>query len=436
MQYACHDDGLDKIVWSLRQGSSKGGLILKKIVVINDSIQSRGGATSLARLSAQLYRKQGFEVTYITGAVDDGSLQQYGINVVSLGAQTLLRGTPLKSMVSGIHNRETVQSIGAWIAENDDSQTAYHLHNWAQILSPSIFKALRDVETRTVMTCHDMFNTCPNGVLVNFKSMAPCELTPMSASCWLSQCDKRNALQKYWRMLRQTRLKQLARFERSQITFVCIQSGMQDLFEKTGFTPENITCITNPATTFSTERVRAEDNKGFLFIGRINAGKGADILAQVANDVDVPLTLIGEGELAEDIAETYPKVTLPGFRNREEISEYVQQARALVFPSRWREPYGLVIAEAALSGLPILISRPSLLSQQVSDLEFGEAFDPIRPDDLAARLTRWSSDNDLVRRYSENAFNRANQICFSPTEWGDQYIQLLDQKVRSAAKQA
>lgn len=414
--------------------SSKGRKFLKKIVVINDSIQSRGGATSLARLSAQIYSERGFDVTYITGAVDDGSLEQYDINVVSLGAQTLLRGTPIKSMISGIHNRATVNSIGAWIAEHDDRETAYHLHNWAQILSPSIFQVLRDVEQRTVMTCHDMFNTCPNGVLVNFKNMSPCELKPMSTSCWMSQCDKRNALQKYWRMLRQARLNQIALFGQSKITFVCIQSGMLDLFEKTGFKPQSITCITNPATAFLNERVRAEDNKRVLFIGRINAGKGADILVRVANEADVPLTLIGEGELTEEISRTYPNVKLAGFCNRQEISAYVQQARALVFPSRWREPYGLVIAEAALSGLPILISRPSLLSHQVSNLEFGETFDPLKPDELASMLRRWSADDNLIRRYSENAFNRAKQICCSPAEWGDQYIQLLREKLQTAAR--
>ena len=87
-----------------------------RIVVIHDTLEMRGGATQLARLSAQLYRDQGFEVTYIAGgeAVDD-DIELEGINVLEIGSKSLLRGARLKSMVRGINNPETVDFVTNWI---------------------------------------------------------------------------------------------------------------------------------------------------------------------------------------------------------------------------------------------------------------------------------------------------------------------------------
>lgn len=400
-----------------------------RIVVIHDSIEVRGGATALARLSAQLYKQLGFDVTYIAGGEDTGDLRKEGIDVVGIGADKLSTGSRAKGMLDGLYNDKTVSVISDWIAKNDTPETAYHLHNWAQTLSPSVFKALRPVEHRTVMSCHDLFNVCPNGGLIHFGRGTPCQLKPMSAACWASQCDRRSSVHKYWRMLRQVRLNTLAKFDTNEMTFVCLHKGMEKLMVRAGFSSPNVTSITNPATAYVETRVPAETNKKFLFVGRLNKEKGADLAVEAAIAAGVELVLIGEGELAASFADAPDNIKLAGFCSKAEISEYARQARALVVPGRWPEPYGLVIAEAALSGIPVLISEPTLLSDQVQEVGIGEVFKMSGDNDLEAALKTWAHDDDLIARLSHTAFERAHEICSTPEGWAQQFIDIMSTKI-------
>lgn len=405
---------------------------LEHVVVIHDSIEARGGATGLARLSAIQYRKLGLDVTYLTGAEDDSSLSQFGIETIGLGQSRVLEQSRLSALRSGLHNSEAAKLVSDWVSRNDTPSTAYHLHNWAHILSPSIFGALRPVAARTVVSCHDFFNACPNGGLLHYPSGTPCELKPMSGACWISQCDRRSSLHKYWRMARHLNLNRVADFRASDMTFVCLHDGMKSVMQDAGFNPPHLTSIANPATAYLDIPVEAAENRTFLFIGRLSREKGADIVAEAAMEAGVPLTMIGEGPLGAELAERFPAITFAGFCTREQIGEHVRTARALVVPGRWREPYGLVVAEAALSGLPVLISRPSTLAAKVEELQIGAVFDPHLKSGLAQRLQVWAVDDETVRRMSCNAAPRANQICTSPEGWAQQFIELMEAKLQTS----
>ncbi|MEM5516236.1 glycosyltransferase family 4 protein [Henriciella sp. AS95] len=405
---------------------------IQRIVVIHDSIEARGGATGLARLAAIQYRKLGLNVTFLTGAPDDGSLDEYGIETHGLGQNRQIDQSARAALLSGLDNAAARQFVSNWISQNDTPSTAYHLHNWSHILSPGVFSALKPVAARTVVSCHDFFNVCPNGGLLHFPSGQPCNLKPMSTACWLSQCDRRSSLHKYWRMARHTILLRKADFSSSAMTFVCLHEGMKTVMQQAGFDAPDFTSIPNPATAYLDEPVDAASNEGFLFIGRLTPEKGADIAAAAADAAGVKLTMIGEGPLADELKAKYPAIAFPGFCQREAIAAHVRQARALIVPGRWREPYGLVIAEAALSGLPVLLSEPSTLAPKIEQLGMGAVFDPARPTALVETLEKWASDDELVRASSENAFKHANSICTSPEGWAKQFLNLMQDKLNES----
>mgnify|MGYP001251601862 CR=1 FL=1 len=130
----------------------------------------------------------------LEGAISgDDELAEAGIDVHGLGQSKLKKAGTFAAMTKGFHNAEAKCLVADWIAQNDTPSTVYHLHNWAQILSPGVFAALKPVEARTIVSCHDFFNVCPNGGLLNFQTGEICKLKPMSAACWVSQCDRRNS---------------------------------------------------------------------------------------------------------------------------------------------------------------------------------------------------------------------------------------------------
>jgi glycosyltransferase involved in cell wall biosynthesis len=328
--------------------------------------------------------------------------------------------------VQGLHNQAAYTCLKDWIARNDTGQTAYHLHNWSQILSPAIFPALESVASRLVVTCHDFFNICPNGGFTDFRRSRPCELKPLSLRCLANPCDRRSNLHKYWRVARQVHLNRLAAVVRSQATFTFLHDRMRTKFTDNGFSARQMETIPNPVEPWSRTRILAEQNREFLFVGRLGTDKGADLAVEACARADVPLTMIGSGELEHQLRQAGGgDVRFAGWCSRTEILDHARRARALIIPSRVVEPFGLVILEAAMSGLPVIVSDRAYLAGDTERLGFGRAFDPAITGSLTEQVASIATDNATVSKMSHEGFSQASELALSVSEWGERFIGLF-----------
>jgi glycosyltransferase involved in cell wall biosynthesis len=97
----------------------------------------------------------------------------------------------------------------------------------------------------------------------------------------------------------------------------------------------------------------------FLFVGRLEAVKGLDLLAQAWRILekkrgDWELHLIGSGSLKSTL-ENSNGIFIQDFMQPEELVSVVSKAGCFVLPSRG-EPWGVVVHEFAAAGLPIIAS--------------------------------------------------------------------------------
>jgi glycosyltransferase involved in cell wall biosynthesis len=60
-------------------------------------------------------------------------------------------------------------------------------------------------------------------------------------------------------------------------------------------------------------------------------------------------------------------------------------ARFLIFPSRWYEPFGMVLLEAAAAGVPAIAARIAGVPELVIEDKTGLLFDLQKADDLAGK---------------------------------------------------
>jgi len=105
---------------------------------------------------------------------------------------------------------------------------------------------------------------------------------------------------------------------------------------------------------FEIGEVRRNAGDGFLVGGRLVAHKGVQdaVTAWQRSGSKLPLRVAGDGPLADDLAGVERLGWLPPRRLREEL----RRARALLFPSVWQEPLGMLALEALAQGTPVIVS--------------------------------------------------------------------------------
>ena len=104
----------------------------------------------------------------------------------------------------------------------------------------------------------------------------------------------------------------------------------------------------------------------FIFVGRLIPPKNLPFLLNAFAEISAEapewgLVLLGEGEqkgelqrLAQDNTAIRFEAGVPWY----EVAEYLALADVLVLPSE-SEPWGLVVNEAMICGLPVVVSEPS-----------------------------------------------------------------------------
>jgi glycosyltransferase involved in cell wall biosynthesis len=403
--------------------------MIERIVVINDSSVAKGGATGLALASALALRRRGLAVTLLTG--DSGANEELaaaGIEVVALGQDRLMSSPMHKVLLAALYNRAAKDMISAWIARNDTPGTVYHLHGWAQILSPSVFQALKPVSERLVLSAHDFFLVCPNGAYAFLNSGAVCPLVPMSAACIGANCDRRSYAHKLWRVARQAVRQSVFDLKRHAPPVLAIHEAMRSFLVRGGLPEGAVRTVPNPVRPFLSERAPAETNREFLFIGRLEDGKGPDLAAAAARRAGVTLRIIGDGPMREALERDYPEVIFSGRKSWEEIGPLARQARALVMPSRYPEPYGLVAAEALWSGLPVIAADTAFLAPDIVAAQAGLSAPPRDEAALAAAMSQLMSDA-VARSMSLNAFERTRSIGLSPDAWVSALLDAYEERL-------
>lgn len=394
----------------------------RRIVIINDMSLARGGATALAMMAAEDFVARGHEVIWLCG--DDGDspeLAALGVEVVAVGGKTLLELPGRTALTSGLMNTKARDVVARFIAERDTPETVYHTHSWAQIFSPEVFAALKPVSQRTLIHAHDMFVACPNGVYMDYQKGQVCTRVPLSLDCISTHCDKRSYPQKVWRVLRQKNLRRHLGDGSDWGGILVLHPEMTSRLTRAGYRADAIHVVRNPVVPYAKERIRAEENRKLVYVGRLEPDKGTGVLAEAARRTGVPTTLVGDGPMRAGLeADVSGNPTITGWIERSQVGGYVGDARALVMPSLHPEPFALVIAEAVESGLPVLVADTALMSKEVEQNGLGLSFSPTDPASIDAALTRFMSlPDDQVRAMSEKGYSGDVRLGLSRSEWID-----------------
>lgn len=395
---------------------------IDRIVIINDLSHPLGGASALAVQSAIGFAQAGYPVTFLSGDVPPAhGVGHRAITAIGLGQARLLARGAGDALITGWWNRAALAMVRGFIAAHDTPGTIYHVHGWSQILSPAIFAALTSVRDRMVISAHDFFLVCPNGAYADMTTGTPCARTPLGLSCCLAGCDRRGRTQKLWRLGRAL-IQRTVLFPDDSLAVLAIHAAMVPALIRGGIPASAINVLPNPVVPWSTTRICAEINHEVLFVGRLEATKGADLALAAARIAGVQMRVVGDGAMAAQLRTMYPEATFEGRQAPGAIARLARRARLLVMPSRYPEPFGLVATEALRSGVPVILPPSALVAADITKMGAGATVEPRETSAFAALLRRLATDDAAIRAMSEAAFAQSHALALDPAAWIDRLL--------------
>ena len=121
------------------------------------------------------------------------------------------------------------------------------------------------------------------------------------------------------------------------------------------------------------------DNEYLLFLGSLTKNKGIDLAVKAARELKGKLIIAGEiREEEKDFLdkEVWPYVDNHMIKFIEEVTmnekiKLLANAKALLFPIRWNEAFGLVMVESMACGTPVIAYRRGSVPEIVADKTTG-----------------------------------------------------------------
>lgn len=150
-----------------------------------------------------------------------------------------------------------------------------------------------------------------------------------------------------------------------------------------------------------------------LYAGRLAEVKGLRLLMAawdrylgLSNVPGLRFRIAGSGPLEREVAEwaaARPSVEMLGLVPASRCAELMSTARAVVVPSAWEEPFGLVVVEAMAAGTPPIAAGHGSFAELITPGVDGALFRPGDAESLAAVIADVAAHPETYQAYGSRA---------------------------------
>jgi glycosyltransferase involved in cell wall biosynthesis len=150
----------------------------------------------------------------------------------------------------------------------------------------------------------------------------------------------------------------------------------------------------------------------FAFLGRLAPEKGPEVAIEIAKRSNTPLKIAAKidrvdqkyfTEIIEPLLD-HPLIEFIGEVNEKEKDEFLGNAKALLFPINWPEPFGLVMTESMACGTPVIAFRRGSVEEIIVDGKTGFIVDNVEQA-LEATMALETIDRKNCRTHFEEKFS-------------------------------
>jgi glycosyltransferase involved in cell wall biosynthesis len=337
-------------------------------------------------------------------------------------------GGKVRAFASGIYAPDAVASFSRLLSEFQPD--IVHTHELYPLISPWILRRCREAGVLVVHSCYDYRLTCP--VATHYIRGELCDRCRGGKEYWATLKNCRGSLPESLAFsLRSAVARKAGLFERNVDHYIVASDHARCwLVSELGIDAERVSA--NPPAVDAPATATDPRRGGYIaYAGRFVEEKGVELLIEAARRADLPVRLAGN-ETSHPAIRPGDPVDCVLTPTRDDLNAFYRNARMLVVPSRWREVFGLVAAEAMGHGVPVVAARTGGLPEVVVDQETGLLFEPNDVDGLVDRVRRLWADDDLCLRLG--AAGRARvQTEYSPAAHARRLLEIYARAQASRA---
>ena len=341
-----------------------------RVLLAHNAYQQRGGEDAVVDAEAELLRSRGHEVL---------EYRRHNDELAGTGRAQAAFGT--------LWSRRTVHDVAALLrAARPD---VLHVHNTFPLISPSLYWAAADCGVPVVQTLHNFRLLCPQAMLL--REGRVCEscvgrlpLAGVIHGCYRGSRVESGVLAGMLMLHRA-----LGTWADKVHRYIALNEFCRAKFIEGGLPAARVVVKPN---FVDLPRPPVGPRADLLYVGRLAAEKGVDVLARAAAALPAGcLRVAGSGPEQALLQDHAALVQLGALGGAQVVAE-MQRALALVMPSICYENFPRTLVEAFACGLPVIASRLGAMAELVDDGVTGLWVSPGDAADLALKIN-WALDH-------------------------------------------
>ncbi len=375
-----------------------------KVLIINKYWYRRGGADRYAIWLADSLVKEGHTVKVFTVDHPENIADHDPVAISGVQTERMrLRDAP--RTIGRMFWSFEAQNALLQLLRRESFDVA-HIHNIYTQMSPSILSVLKAAGIPMVAHVHDYGMISANYSLFDRYGI------DRSGTFWrvvLRRGVKGSFIASFLAAAAFKLHRHMHVYEKNIDRMIFTSHFVQRLFQSKGWVGDKGVIVPYVVDLKGEENKSSENHGYFFFVGRLHKTKGVHILLEAARKTGLKVVIAGDGPDRQELqrqAGAMTNIEFLGSTPNDRVLEYMRKATAVVVPSVWWEPFGMVAIEPQGLGTPVIASNTGGLAELVIHGKTGLLVTPGDVNELAHAMQRLADNKKEVAHMGQLAKRR------------------------------
>jgi len=370
------------------------------VLFANNFYYLRGGSERVFFDEMELLKQGGHQVTPFSRSFEQNQPTEFSCYFPSpLAYQGVSLSQKVGAALKLIYSPEVRHQAGRLM--DRVRPDLVHCHNIYGRLTTAVLDAAKQRGIPVVMTLHDYKLVCPAYLMLrNNEVCALCNGRDFR-HCVMGRCHKGELFSSLV-YAAEAYMSRLLHKYAAVNAFLCPSRFLLDRHRDAGFPESKLNLVPN-FIDLDGFTPNFAPGSYVLYAGRLSHEKGVATLLKAAAGLTVPLKIVGDGPLRDELERFALEnglhhVEFLGYRSGLELKRLFSDAAFLVFPSEWYENAPMTILEAFALGKPVLGSNLGGTPELVQEGLTGSIFRAGDVEELRERLAELLRDPERLEQ--------------------------------------